>query len=178
MVKDRVEAQIWPRPFPGVDSWLVVGSGRLARADYDDRFGYRSMFADPTLLQVDVKSTDPSYWHRLRAFLQWLAAGLPQGSRDWWARAYKSLRRQHHDSKRKGWDDVLPREIVKWAWDKVSLAQEGEPCCDNVRVALKGNTGQVRRYRRQRESGCCGFSDFEAVGPDGKVYMLGFNYGH
>ena len=126
------------------------------------------------LVRFNVRRGDSEYWRSLKRFLEWLGVGHGTWPRD----AYKTLRQRHHETKSKNWDDVLPDEIVRWANTLLAQQMEGEPCCDNTRVARKGNTSQVRRYKSQRAGGCCGFADFEAVGPDGNTYLLGYNYGH
>lgn len=78
----------------------------------------------------------------------------------------------------KTWDEVLPAAVVGWAWKRLHAECRGEPCVDNFRVALKRNSSQRRRYRNVQKRGCCGSHDFEAVGPDGETYLLGYNYGH
>lgn len=139
---------------------------------------YRRTASDVDLHRFNVRSVDRAYWLSVRLFLQWVAMGIDCGAL--WARvAYKDLRALLHESKAKEWEDVLPRAIVKWAQAELDKEMEGLSCVDNSRVARKDSTGQVRRYRKQKESGCCGFSDWEARCPiDGKVYLLGFNFGH
>jgi len=134
----------------------------------------RQVARDWDLHQFDLRNQDRDYWRSVCRFLEWLGVGMG----DWPKRAYKRLRRLHHELKKKDWDDVLPVEIRRWANTELAKAMDGLDCVDNARVALVGNTGQVRRYNRQRESGCCGSSDFQATGPDGNRYMLGFNFGH
>lgn len=91
----------------------------------------------------------------------------------------KLARRVLNELKRKGWEDVIQGEIGAWADGRIQALAEGESCVDNYRVALKGNTAQMRRYRRQQAAGCCGFHDTEEVCPiDGKTYLIGFNFGH
>lgn len=126
-----------------------------------------------TLLKVDEQNTDKYYWRSLKRFLLWLFEGKPFA-----VRCYKQFRRVHHESKQKKWDDVLPPKIVHWASREIQRRSNGLDCVDNARVARVGNTAQVRRYRMQHKHGCCGFEDWQALGPDGKVYMLGFNFGH
>lgn len=91
----------------------------------------------------------------------------------------KLLRRVLVAQQAKSWDQVLPREIVRWAEQALTRLEMDCDFVDNRRVALRGNTGQVRRYKAQRARGCCGFHDSEEVCPvDGKTYLLGFNFGH
>lgn len=51
----------------------------------------------------------------------------------------------------KDWWEVLDKDIVKWATEKLEEMSKDLTCRDNYRVALSGNTSQERRYRRQRE---------------------------
>jgi hypothetical protein len=120
---------------------------------------------------------DRAHWHSVKTFLLWLSEAVPQGSR-WGLASYKTLRRIRHEAAANDWDDVLPPRIARWASGELTRAAAKEECCDNFRAARVGNTAQMRRYRRQKARGCCGSSDWEAVGPDGNVYALGFNYGH
>lgn len=170
-----------PRGFsPALGSRISVGLG-IHRWDWLDNYPWgekRWSSESVKLVAFDVTSSDRAHWHGIKLFLVWLAQALPSGNRDWAHFAYKALRKQHHDGKVREWDQVLPGAIVKWANGRLAKAAKGELCCDNWRVALKGNTGQVRRYKAAKASGCCGFADFEAVGPDGKTYLLGFNFGH
>lgn len=126
-----------------------------------------------TLIDFDVATVDRERWLQLRYMLNW----LDPGGR--WARAcYKSMRRMHDESRQKTWDQVLPRDIVSWAWRTLNDHATGCNCVDNTRVARIGNTAQMRRYRRALKYGCCGFADFEKTAPDGRRYRLGYNFGH
>jgi hypothetical protein len=179
---DRGKAYLprgWP---PGHErqSYIGIGaSGRFYRVDDVGAYPWgERRHADATLMTFDVRRHDRAHWHQIKLFLVWCAQALASGSRDWAKEAYKQLRRDHNASKVKAWDDVLPPAIVEWANRRLAAAAEGESCCDNWRVARVGNTGQVRRYKSQKKAGCCGFADFVETGPDGKRYMLGFNFGH
>lgn len=91
----------------------------------------------------------------------------------------KLLRRRANEAKAKEWDQVLTGAVRDWAHKRLDELQKGEYCCDNDRVALRGNTSQVRRYNHAKASGCCGFCDVVEVCPvDGKAYLIGFNFGH
>lgn len=50
-------------------------------------------------------------------------------------------------------------------------------CVDNVRVALSSNEESVKMYEKARKDGCCGSFDKEFV-INGKIYLIGCNYGH
>lgn len=91
---------------------------------------------------------------------------------------WKRLRMMRNERKAKEWHDVLPPEIARWAHAVMAEKQEGMVCCDNGRVACLFSTAQKRRYARDKAAGCCGFYDEVHQGPDGKPYMIGFNYGH
>jgi hypothetical protein len=133
----------------------------------------RRTLSDDVVLSVDTSSEDKNYWRSIRKFLLWLFAGKPFA-----LVCYKKFRREHHESKRKEWDTVLPGKIVRWASNEIQREAKGLSCVDNARVARVGNTAQMRRYRMQKKHGCCGFADWQALGPDGEVYVLGFNFGH
>lgn len=92
--------------------------------------------------------------------------------------ARKRARRLAYEAQAKSWRDVLPEDVRKWATATLNKASKDEACVDNYRVARMNSTSQMRRYRKQKERGCCGSHDFKAVGPDGNRYLMGFNYGH
>jgi len=88
----------------------------------------------------------------------------------------KSIRHQRFNPL-KEWEEALSPNIVRWALDKLHNISENYDYVDNFRVAKFGNTSQMRRYKRDRNNGCCGFYDKIVDGPGGK-YLIGFNYGH
>lgn len=48
---------------------------------------------------------------------------------------------------------------------------------DNIRFAETGKPGEMRRFRRAREQGCCGSTErYVIIGT--KQYIIGCNYGH
>lgn len=106
-------------------------------------------------------------WESIKLFLNWLVA-----PNQMWGRVlYKNLRRAALQRRTKEWDDVLSPQIVKWAWEQFdNWGRDGYHFMDNHRVARCGNSSQKRRYRKQKESGCCG--------SHGNYYLIGFNYGH
>ncbi len=166
--------------FPGPDSEIGIGNGGGLYRVYDAGvypWGERKR-ESVVLFTFDVRRADRAYWHSVKLFLEWLSQALSPGSRDWAKVEYKALRKLHHETKRREWDDVLPAPIVTWANRRLAESAKGELCVDNYRVAQIGNTGQMRRYKAAKASGCCGFADFDEVGPDGKRYLLGYNYGH
>lgn len=152
--------------------WIAHGRltlhRRVSEHSYEDK--------EEPLCTFDIRQRDPDYWHSVKLFLLWLGSGTGIG--DWSTRAYKALRRQHVDARRREWEDVLPDNIGRWALGVIRREAAGESCVDNARVALMSNTAQMRRYRAQKAAGCCGFYDAVHVGPDGHRYLIGFNYGH
>jgi hypothetical protein len=54
-------------------------------------------------------------------------------------------------------------------------------CIDNMRVGCE-ELGEMERYWKQQEGGCCGFSDekytLKTEGEPDLHYWIGFNYGH
>lgn len=74
----------------------------------------------------------------------------------------------------------LPKEIVQWAREKIDeiVEKEGLEYDDNYRVAKVGEVEQEETYFRIQQNGCCGFCDVQLKGPDGEIYLIGFNYGH
>jgi len=130
-----------------------------------------------TLLRVDYDRADRDYWIGLKRFIYWLGECYSDGQL--WAHVtYKIMRANHHALKRREWYQVVPCEVKDWAYRELAREQSGRTCCDNDRVARVGNTAQMRRYRRQKMAGCCGSRDWRARGPDGRDYLIGFNYGH
>lgn len=73
-------------------------------------------------------------------------------------------------------DKVDEKELFSFFY-KI-LQEEEYMYNDNYRVALKGNKGQVKLYQTIMDKGCCGYFDSEYVCKSGKVYLVGFNYGH
>lgn len=123
------------------------------------------------VMKVDLKN------YEREAVRREVFAAFP-GRTDIGVRVLKQIRHHIVMLQRKSWEDVLPREIVLWADGIFMAASSPGDCMDNTRVARVGNTSQVRRYRSQYGNGCCGFEDFRRVGPDGRAYMLGYNFGH
>jgi hypothetical protein len=92
----------------------------------------------------------------------------------------KEVKRIKNELKVKGWKNILPLNIVDWANNEFRKIIETEDLeyVDNYRVADIKKSSQVRRYKKQKENGCCGYFDTKLTGPDGRVYLLGCNYGH
>lgn len=69
------------------------------------------------------------------------------------------------------------------AWIQVQIEQlekeTGDNCIDNHRWAEKNCRPEMKRYRNAVKHGCCGFADKEITHPEtGRIFMVGFNYGH
>jgi hypothetical protein len=90
----------------------------------------------------------------------------------------KAIKARRYENRFKEWEDVLPVYIVKWARNVLNERSQECDCVDNYRVANVRKSSQMRRYRRYKNNGCCGFCDFIKFGPDGNKYILGFNHGH
>lgn len=152
--------------------WLVKAEGeafKLTRFDY----AKREPFGEVAPLAVFEIPRGKK--REIRATVRGFNAGLTDLQTE---AIVKLVRHQTRASQAKSWESVIPEPIRGWAWNKIFELQEGLACCDNARVALLGNTGQMRRYKSQKDAGCCGFSDSVHRGPDGKLYTIGFNYGH
>lgn len=61
---------------------------------------------------------------------------------------------------------------LAWMYEQV-----GNNCVDNVRVAYKNDRASLKRYRRQKRHGCCGFFDAHVV-IGCRLAKVGCNYGH
>lgn len=92
------------------------------------------------------------------------------------AKLVKAIRATLVASQTKGSFEVQSRSIQEWANLQIAHRACGLSCVDSQRVARVGKSSQARRFNRERS--CCGSSEWEAVGPDGNRYRLGFNYGH
>ena len=93
-----------------------------------------------------------------------------------WVAARDAIAAVRCASRKKTWEDVLPSNIVRWA--DCHLHNLGLECMDNQRVALLKSPSQMRRFKKQRDKGCCGSYEEVLDGPDGKKYILGCNHGH
>lgn len=162
----------------GADEYLL-GLGWGVRRIWVKRghFGRSSTDRSHTELLYNVAPRDQRHWAAIRAQIKQLAGSKP-GAQQWVRAAYKAARRAHYESRKREWHEVLPPGITTWAAGEIARAQAAEPCADNARVGRLGNTSQMRRYRRQKRDGCCGFAAWTAKGPDGRWYALGFNFGH
>lgn len=87
--------------------------------------------------------------------------------------------KREYKFRRKDCFEVLPKEIRNWAWRTLGALSRDYDCVDNYRVANRGKSSQVRRYWKQKKSGCCGVYDTSMMCPiDMQEYFLGFNHGH
>jgi hypothetical protein len=77
----------------------------------------------------------------------------------------------------KPWHEVLPPRVVAWARERLRTRNCEESCVDNERVALISSPSQMRRFRKQRDNGCCGSDEWGEVF-EGERYLFGYNYGH
>lgn len=82
----------------------------------------------------------------------------------------------------KSWEETMTPAEVAWLWSELRELVK-DPCQDNYRAARTWISSQRRRYRKQRDLGCCGFIDIIVRNPrpieKGKdLYMIGCNYGH
>ena len=93
-----------------------------------------------------------------------------------WVAAREAIAAERSASQEKRWDGVLPGDVVRWA--NAYFAQRKLDFMDNRRVALLRSPSQMRRFKKQRNNGCCGSHEEVLEGPDGKRYILGCNRGH
>jgi len=82
---------------------------------------------------------------------------------------YDRRRPQRKENRYPGFDSLLRMELD-------DLAKERD-CVDNYRIADVSKRKDMRRYRKQRDSGCCGSADKE-VSIMGRKFMIGINFGH
>lgn len=149
---------------------LCIGAAGALLQNPDWRIG-----AD-VLVPIDFAKSidDKAYWSEVKAKLFELIPGRSDCGRLLW----KRTKEKRLWEQRKEWDEVLPMLIVKWAVGVLDRESKGCDCVDNYRVARTSSSSQMRRYRGQKASGCCGSDDFKKRGPDLRMYILGYNYGH
>jgi hypothetical protein len=72
----------------------------------------------------------------------------------------------------------MKKPIKTWAKAAINRRIEAGDFdyADSYRFALKGDPASMDDFDSRRT--CCGCEEWEETGPDGKVYLLGFNYGH
>jgi hypothetical protein len=111
-------------------------------------------------------------------FLIWLSLAPIPDAASWSIVVLEEIKRQRYIAKLKNWESSVPAHVRQWANIEFKELSSQEFNCDNFRVAATCESSQIRRYYRQYKLGCCGSIDIEKIGPDGKVYLLGFDYGH
>lgn len=84
-------------------------------------------------------------------------------------RRYEERRPVGKENRYPGFDGLLRMELDDLA--------EGKDYVDNRRFAAVKSRADMRRYRKQRDSGCCGSIDKE-VSIMGRKFMIGCNFGH
>lgn len=70
----------------------------------------------------------------------------------------------------------LTPAIWSWALERIGERSQDEDCVDSLRAALADDPNLQVHF--DDYATCCGSSEWEEVGPDGRTYVLGFNYGH
>ena len=93
-------------------------------------------------------------------------------SRRNWKREEHAQR--HLDSPERQYGEIVGGIISA----SMSAAMRGKSCIDNHRWAKIGNSADMRRYRRAKDKGCCGFYDDKIFIPFVGSFLIGFNYGH
>jgi len=78
------------------------------------------------------------------------------------------------------WSRDLDPETVEWISSKLLDIERREhaSCVDNWRVAEVSSRRQMKQYKRAKAQGCCGSLDTIVTHPSGRIFALGFNYGH
>lgn len=76
--------------------------------------------------------------------------------------------------------NVYGRDVAVWFVSEINkMKEEINDCCiDNIRFAQVGKKGQMRRYKRKRKSGCCGFENRIVKHEVFETFKIGCNYGH
>lgn len=78
----------------------------------------------------------------------------------------------------KTWEEALPEGVRAWADEQLGAGSKGVMHPGNYCVVPADSPSGTRRFARNRERGCCGRREWTEVGPDGRAYRLGFNFGH
>ncbi len=130
---------------------------------------HRDPLSDVVALTVDPRQPG-------KALHAVFAAAFPDATIRARSLLIKRVRAVWHDHQRKECLDALSPRLRQWAETMIADESRGYDCVDSERVARVGKTSQMRRFVRTRS--CCGSHEWEAIGPDGFRYLMGFNYGH
>ncbi len=83
------------------------------------------------------------------------------------------------------WESKMSKEERDFCWRKIRkyITANDLSCADNFRAARMWKSSDRRRFKRLRDSGCCGSANFVALRWSWTkmrfdVYLLGLNYGH
>ena len=127
------------------------------------------------ILEVNLKEINKEYWKTIQRDIFKLQCSQKKKELLW-----KEIKKNRYYIKAKLWEEVLPKHIVTWARDEIHsiITNEECECVDNSRVARMDSPSQMRRFRKQRENGCCESVNRKVIGPDGNYYLIGFNCGH
>jgi hypothetical protein len=82
----------------------------------------------------------------------------------------------------RGEDPVADYGAIYGWWLKheinAMVARLDESCLDNIRFADMSNRKDMKRYRKAKASGCCGYHDEVVTTLTGRKFTIGCNYGH
>lgn len=75
-------------------------------------------------------------------------------------------------------DPGLRTEEIVYISNKIrnEIRRVDDPCMDNFRICKGENP--TSDYEKQRNHGCCGFTDIVIKLKSGSTFHFGFNYGH
>ncbi len=75
---------------------------------------------------------------------------------------------------------LFDQETRKFLNEQLDLLEKetNDPYVDNWRVTALNDAAQRDRYEEARNRGCCGSAYREVFTPDGRGFLIGFNYGH
>lgn len=95
---------------------------------------------------------------------------------------FKYLRTERYlEASEYNWKKYFSAKEIDFILDKFSKYSKNLDCVDNFRAAKINNRRQIKRFRQERDQGCCGsFDDVITYGIIGfrKRFIIGFNYGH
>ncbi len=79
-------------------------------------------------------------------------------------------------------NNTYGEKIDAWLHEQFLELSKDCDCVDGYRVAEANNRADMRRYRKIKGAGCCGFSDsevwYKTWWGGRRKFMVGFNYGH